>query len=654
MNRNILSVLLLLSALISAVGFSQQKILPGNVQEPSFWIKSEKRGDSFYWKNETKKGASISERKQNGAVFNFNPSIVFDGSQDSLVLPLGIKSQKRQTLFLVYKVEDSLKEQFLWTINEPKRTVSIATNKRLADLKKYYYQSYKEKVKLQKANIHFYQQNKTDSIASATELIIGLKSKFLALPPEEFKGQISEIILYDRVISSFETQKVASYLAIKYGISLSQFEIKNYLNSSGQTIWDNDKHKGFDFSITAVGRDDGSGLLQSTSSNMVEEGLLTIKLKSKSGTITDNNFAFWSDNGKNLLLKKQEQGEPIGIARQWQLDFSKKENLSLDWTFNPAFIKGTPAADTYYWLQVDYSGKGTYEEVNSDYIRLGSTVSKEKLFLSDFDWDKQKVGSARFTIKIAPQMFSRVWITQADCGIKDSGKLNYSIQGGEAPFTITVKKEGTDLVLKQWNQDSKSTVDVRLSSGNYDYIVRDARGNLYSETVFIADKEGTFSNLKADYLLKEGNPIVLDASEGLTAETVDYQWYYEGNFIDNNPKILVDQPGNYELRLLNKQGCNTSKIIVVSSDGMDATAANVMILYPNPTVDGHFTIAMQFEQKTDATVTIYALNGSVIQQKKLTQIGNYIYDDFIKASAGMYLVTVESSYGKKTFKVILK
>jgi hypothetical protein len=87
---------------------------------------------------------------------------------------------------------------------------------------------------------------------------------------------------------------------------------------------------------------------------------------------------------------------------------------------------------------------------------------------------------------------------------------------------------------------------------------------------------------------------------------------------------------------------------------MDATAANVMILYPNPTVDGHFTIAMQFEQKTDATVTIYALNGSVIQQKKLTQIGNYIYDDFIKASAGMYLVTVESSYGKKTFKVILK
>ncbi|NRT13772.1 hypothetical protein HNP99_000097 [Flavobacterium sp. 28A] len=654
MNKKLFLLVILIAMLTVNNVFSQQKEVPGNVQEPFFWIKSKNNGDSYYWDNVTKKDATVSARKQKGTAFNFNPSIIFDATQDSLILPLGIDSKKRQTFFLVYKVNDSLKEQFLWTINDPQKTVAIATNKRLADLKKYYYQSYKDKIKLQKANIHFFQQNITDSIAKATTLTIGTKSKFQNLPPEEFTGNISEILVYNRVLSGVETQKVASYLAIKYGISLSQFEIKNYLNSLGQTIWDIDKHEGFTSSITGVGRDDASGLLQSKSSNMVEEGLLTFELQSKAKKLPNNYFTFWSDNGKNLLLKKQEQGEPIGIAREWQLDFSKTADVALEWTFNPNFIKGTAPQDTYYWLQVDYSGKGTYEENESEYVRLASTASKEKLVLKDFDWDKQKTGTAKFTLKIAPQMFSRVWITQADCGVKDSGKLNYSIQGGEAPFTITVKKEGSDAVLKQWNQDSKSKVEVTLSSGNYDYIIRDAKGNLYSETVFVADKEGTATKLKSNYVLTDGNPIILDASEGLESGNYEYQWYYDGNFIDNSPKILVDQEGDYELRLLNNQGCNTTKKIVVDSDGKEAIGANVMILYPNPSPDGNFTIAMQFEQKTNATITVYTLNGSVMQQKDLTQVENYIYDGTIKGAAGMYLVSVKSTYGTKTFKVIVK
>ncbi|MBE0392705.1 T9SS type A sorting domain-containing protein [Flavobacterium sp. PL002] len=654
MNKKLFLLVILIAMLTVNNVFSQQKEVPGNVQEPFFWIKSKNNGDSYYWDNVTKKDATVSARKQKGTAFNFNPSIIFDATQDSLILPLGIDSKKRQTFFLVYKVNDSLKEQFLWTINDPQKTVAIATNKRLADLKKYYYQSYKDKIKLQKANIHFFQQNITDSIAKATTLTIGTKSKFQNLPPEEFTGNISEILVYNRVLSGVETQKVASYLAIKYGISLSQFEIKNYLNSLGQTIWDIDKHEGFTSSITGVGRDDASGLLQSKSSNMVEEGLLTFELQSKAKKLPNNYFTFWSDNGKNLLLKKQEQGEPIGIAREWQLDFSKTADVSLEWTFNPNFIKGTAPQDTYYWLKVDYSGKGTYEENESEYVRLASTASKEKLVLKDFDWDKQKTGTAKFTLKIAPQMFSRVWITQADCGVKDSGKLNYSIQGGEAPFTITVKKEGSDAVLKQWNQDSKSKVEVTLSSGNYDYIIRDAKGNLYSETVFVADKEGTATKLKSNYLLTDGNPIILDASEGLESGNYEYQWYYDGNFIDNSPKILVDQAGDYELRLLNNQGCNTTKKIVVDSDGKEAIGANVVILYPNPSPDGNFTIAIQFEQKTNAIITVYTLNGSVMQQKDLTQVENYIYDGTIKGAAGMYLVSVKSTYGTKTFKVIVK
>jgi hypothetical protein len=654
MNKKIFLLVIVLSIFTGGTVFSQQKILPGNVQEPDFWIKSKSSGDAYYWDNLSKKEGRVPLSTQKGTAFNFNPSISFDTVKDSLILPLGVESKRKQTVFMVYKVKDSLKEQLLWTIDDTKKTLSAATNKRLADLKKYNYQSYSEKVKPHKANIHFFQQNITDTVAKPSILNIGLKSKFEKLPTAEFNGNIGEILVYNRVLSGIETQKVATYLAVKYGISLSQLEIKNYLNSSGQTIWDIEKHKGFESSITALGRDDVSGLMQLKSSNMVDEGLFTMELKSKTNKIPDNYFVFWSDNGKTLLVKKQEQGEPVGIDRQWQIDFSGTSDLSLDWTFDPKYIKGTLPQDSYYWLLVDHSGKGTYDEANSQYIKLGSTSSKEKLNLKDFDWDKQKQGTARFTIKTAPQMFSRVWITQADCTLSTSGELNYTIEGGEGPFTVTVKKQGSDAVVKQWSQTAKSNSGVKLSSGNYDYIVRDAKGNLYSETVFVADKQGTFPTLKPEYKLTDGNALILDASAGLAEGNYEYQWYYEGNFIDNNPKILVDQAGNYELRLLSAEGCKTSSKIAISSDGKESLESSVLILYPNPTVDGHYTIAMQFAKKTNAEVVVYSPNGTLIKQKQFSQIENYIYEDDIKASSGMYLVKVSSDYGTKTFKVIVK
>lgn len=303
---------------------------------------------------------------------------------------------------------------------------------------------------------------------------------------------------------------------------------------------------------------------------------------------------------------------------------------------------------------MDYSGKGTYDEKDSEYVRLGSTSASEKLKLTDFNWDKQKSGKTKFTIKIAPEMFSRVWITEATCGVAGSGQLNYTIEGGEAPFTVTVKKDGSDVVVKQWNQAAKSDSGVQLSSGTYEYIVRDKRGNLYTETVFVADKEGTFPNLKSDYLLTNGNALVLDASKDLPTGNYEYQWFYEGDFIDDNPKIMIDQAGIYELRLLNGQECKTATKIAVASDGKEITDSSVVILYPNPTPDGHFSVAMQYPHKTNVTIAIYSPTGALLQQKQLTQIETYLHDDVIKGSTGMYLVTVNSEFGTKTFKVIVK
>src|SRR6478609_1753562 len=192
MGKKIFLLAIFITAGTANLIFSQEKIVPGAVKDPYFWVKSRNVYDDYYWENPINNNeAKVSTKKHNGTAFNFNPSIIFDKTQDSLIVPLGIQSKRQQTFFIVYKVKDSLKEQFLWTINDPKKIISVATNKRLVDLKKYTYQSYKEKIKPYKANIHFFQQNITDSVAKFSSLTIGQKSKMENLPPEEFKGNIS-------------------------------------------------------------------------------------------------------------------------------------------------------------------------------------------------------------------------------------------------------------------------------------------------------------------------------------------------------------------------------------------------------------------------------------------------------------------------------
>jgi hypothetical protein len=634
--------------------FSQQKKLPGGVASPYFWLQSKNNKDTFFWESLTSNKTKKSDLKQKGTLFNFNPSILFDGSKDTLDLPLNTESTKKETFFIVYKVNDSIKEQFLWNLSNSKKTIAVATNKRLADIKSYSYQSFKEKIKPQKANIHFYQHNKSDIIENDFSLIIGSKPNAENLPPSVFKGKISEILLYDRVLSTPETQRISSYLAMKYGISLSQLDTKNYVNSKGEIIWDAEKHKGFDNGITAIGRDDASGLLQPKSSNMQEEGMLTMEIRTKSDQIPDDYFTFWSDNGKNLTVKKQKEGEPMGVARQWQLDFTKNENIALDWSFDPQFIKTVLPEDTYYWLRVDYSGKGTFEEGKSEYVRLEKTTSKEKMTLSDFDWDKQKSGKAIFTLQVAPKMFSKAWITQPSCGIAGSGELHYSIEGGLPPFTVSVKELTTNKTVKQWSQTAKnSTTRMQLSSGSYEYTVRDSKGVIYNETIFVADKDGTYSNLKSNYVLESEKPLFLDASTGLPSGQNKYEWYYENKLIDTNPSISVVKAGEYELRIFNEQQCKTSSKIMVEAKENSTSDNSTIVLFPNPSPDGSFAVSMRFPHKTDATLSIHTETGALVKQTELSQIDGYNYQDYLSTS-GFYFITISSDFETKTFKIIIK
>lgn len=138
-------------------------------------------------------------------------------------------------------------------------------------------------------------------------------------------AKIAEIITFsarkDDSNLTTERNRILSYLAIKYGITLGiNGTSQDYVDSSGTVIWDQSENTGiYNFDITGIGRDDNSDLNQKQSKSINSEsdgvgeirGLLTMGLteihdtnneniSTNTDTFEDQNFLLWGNNNGDL------------------------------------------------------------------------------------------------------------------------------------------------------------------------------------------------------------------------------------------------------------------------------------------------------------------------------------------------------------------
>jgi len=81
----------------------------------------------------------------------------------------------------------------------------------------------------------------------------------------DLDGTIGETYIYNRALTDIEQQRIDSYLAIKYGITLDN-GTNDYIASDGTTIlWEVSNNTGYTNGIFGIGQDDGSALNQKVS-----------------------------------------------------------------------------------------------------------------------------------------------------------------------------------------------------------------------------------------------------------------------------------------------------------------------------------------------------------------------------------------------------
>lgn len=193
----------------------------------------------------------------------------------------------------------------------------------------------------------------------------------LGSQPEVRNGLIGEVIAYERDLSEGEKQRVRTYTAIKYGITLPH----NYIASDGTTtIWNQTTNAGYNKNIAGIASDEGSALVQKQSQSINTGSQVVIGTTGLAASNASNNNALvtgqslvWGDNGLGkvpAVALSGVSGVNFRFASVW-----KVQNTSGVGTVRVAW----PAGLTN--LTLVQGGDPTFASVGSSTLMTSNTVS---------------------------------------------------------------------------------------------------------------------------------------------------------------------------------------------------------------------------------------------------------------------------------------
>lgn len=144
--------------------------------------------------------------------------------------------------------------------------------------------------------------------------------------PFYYDWKIAEVINYDWGLTTNQRQKIESYLAIKYGITLNSWT-QNYIASDGTTFWGTGSNTWYNNDIFWIGRDDTQELGQVKSKSMNDGSVVTLEAQGEWTNIT-NTFTDIGD--KEFFMSGHNNGSnswsptdaPWGfsiLSREWKV-----------------------------------------------------------------------------------------------------------------------------------------------------------------------------------------------------------------------------------------------------------------------------------------------------------------------------------------------
>ncbi|WP_027378562.1 hypothetical protein [Chryseobacterium daeguense] len=284
---------------------------PGGVRGMSVWYKTNSLQTPAlvyqdYSGNQHQIQALAASNKPNYSLLNYNESLEFDGTDDYLKFPFVIETADKLNFFTAYQNKNENSETALFTTDN-------------TDEKELYYGT-KTLFRYNNDQINYINTSIIDTLASfslyskfgspssqVTKVIgnTGLSALYVGKDAgnhqwKNFKGKIPEFFAYKKILTLNERNRVNSYLAVKYAITMPYTE---YLSSKNKKIWKQEDYNDYPANIAGIARDEHSALYQKQATSSSEQKRLVIAAKSltadnrsNNAQFSDQSFLIWGDN----------------------------------------------------------------------------------------------------------------------------------------------------------------------------------------------------------------------------------------------------------------------------------------------------------------------------------------------------------------------
>ncbi|MBT8277411.1 MAG: T9SS type A sorting domain-containing protein [Bacteroidia bacterium] len=366
-------------------------------------------------------------------------------------------------------------------------------------------------------------------------------------------GRVAEIFTFAERVPDADRQKIESYLAIKYGITLgsSNEAQKDYINSFGTSIWDISAHTGYNYHVAGIGRDSISDLnqKQSRTINLINEvtlglnGIFSTNSANTNEFQKDGDFLTWGSNnaaytasGSNTItISTGVTTSLTRISRQWKIIESTEASSDVGNVFvsipSAAFSGFSKTADEEYVLIVADNDNFANGDI-IDVIPLKSDGGSNLQTWYDFD------GTKYFTFGKAPKLSGNrsVSISAGDYLVGEYA-LNLNIDA----FTISAWIKSASSANVRTIMAKGSKLQLRLNaSDQIEVMVDDDVTPRFTSSMVVNDGKWH----QVTFVYKSGTIFlyidgVLDRSEqNVEAPTPNYNRFSLGAlFIDKNSII---------------------------------------------------------------------------------------------------------------------
>ena len=334
----------------------------------------------------------------------------------------------------------------------------------------------------------------------------------------EFHGKIAELIVYNGIPSVLDELQIQTYLAIKYGITLTNdndadasagetvsgsITEGDYVNSDGSTvIWDYSAYSSYHYDIAGLGRDDNQGLHQKQSKSVNSDAIVTMSTEAIGTTnagistaLTDGTYLLWGNNNASTSANTDLPSGYTGrLEKEWVVEMTGTvSNVHVEFDISSNGLAGDAAAD--YYLLIDADG---------DFTSGASATAASSFSTGKVTFDDVNFTDGQYFTLATQQTAPGGEATNLLLWLKADAQTYEDASPG------TDAAEDADDIL-QWHDQSGLSHDATVATGSYPH---------YDEDAFNFNPGLVFTQSSSEYLQISGGIFDANTITGASAYVV--------------------------------------------------------------------------------------------------------------------------------------